>query len=417
MKAQSGATKRMAAARTALVLDQPFWGTLALRLQLAEDPTCKTAWVDGKTLGFNPQYVEGLPTAAAVTALVAHEVSHCVFGHPWRRDGREFKRWNQACDRAINPVLRDSGFALPDNFLFELEPSHHGKSAEWIFNRMPQPKPSGGDGEGEGSEGEGDEGSSSEGSPDNKQDDGDEGEGSDEGAGEDQDKPGEVRDAPAATEDTAEDTTGEEDAWKQAVRQAAQMADSQGKLPGGLKRELDKVAQARVDWRSVLRRFSQEAARSDYSWSTPNRRYLALGLYLPALCNREMGPLVIGVDTSGSIDDTLLALFAAEIQSVVEETQPRRTHVVYCDARVQRVDVFERGDPVVLHHAGGGGTNFRPLFQMLDTLEEPAVCVVYLTDLYGTFPAEDPGVPTLWACPQRHSQSAVPFGEVMAIED
>ena len=72
-------TKKVMAARTALVLDQPFFGVLALRLKLAVDPTCKTAWVDGRTLGYNPSFVDRL-THSELVALLAHEVKQVASG-------------------------------------------------------------------------------------------------------------------------------------------------------------------------------------------------------------------------------------------------------------------------------------------------------------------------------------------------
>ena len=213
----SNAMKRMLAARTALVLDQRFWGTLALKLKLVEDPTCSTAWVDGVTLGFNPEYVEALPTAAHVTALMAHEVGHCVSGHPWRREGRDAKKWNEACDRTLNPMLRTAGFHLPDGVLFELDPSHLGKSTEWVYNRLPQqnddagaPEPgqdSGGTGDNSAGPPEDNPEATNDGDPSPVgSDDTDEAQGAaDEPFG------GEVRDAPADTEAGEEDDAAQEE--------------------------------------------------------------------------------------------------------------------------------------------------------------------------------------------------------------
>ena len=420
---QTEAMKRMIAVRTTLILDEPFWGTLALRLKLQEDPTCETAWVDGHTLGFNPTFIQELPNHATATALFAHEVAHCVLGHPWRRDGRADDKWNEACDRAINPMLRDAKFHLPEGCIFELDPSHHGKSAEWIFNRLPTsptgttgaPQPNG-NGKPEAGDDDGTEQPPSGGS--------DGGNGNEDGQGEgtpDANNPpsfgGEVRDAPATQDDDGDAPT--EDVWKQAVQQAASLAQGQGKLPGGLARLAERAAQARVDWRSVLRRFIQEVAHSDYSWTQPNRRYLAQGIYLPALYNREMGPLLVAIDTSGSIDNTLLEQFGAELRAVVDELQPRSVHVMYCDTKIQYEETFDRHEPVELHPRGGGGTDFRPVFAALDGLEEQPCCVVYLTDLCGTFPPAEAsaGLPVLWVTPQRYAQTSVPFGEVVTVEE
>src|SRR5208282_5738727 len=61
------------------------------------------------------------------------------------------------------------------------------------------------------------------------------------------------------------------------------------------------------------------AAKSDYAWTPPNRRHIARGLYLPSLRSETLGPVVVGVDTSGSIDDATLAAFAAEISAILED--------------------------------------------------------------------------------------------------
>jgi predicted metal-dependent peptidase len=84
---QSNAARRVTAARTALILDEPFFGQLALKLRLVEDPTCPTAWTDGVRLGYNPSFVASL-SQAELLAVVVHEVLHVTNGHPWRREGR-----------------------------------------------------------------------------------------------------------------------------------------------------------------------------------------------------------------------------------------------------------------------------------------------------------------------------------------
>ena len=146
-EAASPARKRIAAARSDMILDEPFFGALALRLKLVEDPNAlepmsnsPSMWTDGTHLGFHPDFVMNLPTDELV-GVIKHEVVHCSNGHPWRRDGRDPYRWNEACDRAINPELRDMGTKLPDGSIYELEPSHKGKSAEWIFDRLPPAEP------------------------------------------------------------------------------------------------------------------------------------------------------------------------------------------------------------------------------------------------------------------------------------
>jgi predicted metal-dependent peptidase len=362
---------KMVAARTGLLLSEPFFGALALGLKLQEDTTCQTAWVDGRTMGYNPSFIAGL-THEQTISLIAHEVMHCANGHPWRRDGRDMKRFNVACDKAINTTLKDAGFTLPEGALFAEGPEV-GQSAEWIYARLPEDQ----DGKGKDGQGKGD-------------------------------SQGEVRDAPKDADAEGQEPPSEAE-WQQATKQAAMAAKAQGKLPASLARLAEEIGQTRVDWRSALRRFVQERAKADYAWSRPNSRFLSLGLYLPSLESHELGELAIAVDTSGSVDDVALATAKAEVMAVIDECQPAAVNVYYADAKVAQHDRFERGDEIVWRPKGGGGTDFRPVFKACEELEVPPVCLIYITDLAGQFP-ESSEIPTIWVTDTAH---VAPIGETV----
>lgn len=78
-------------ARAALILDQPFFGSLALRLQLQEDPAAETMWTDGRAIGYNPAFVDTL-TFPQVKGVLAHEVLHIANCHHTRRGNRDARR-------------------------------------------------------------------------------------------------------------------------------------------------------------------------------------------------------------------------------------------------------------------------------------------------------------------------------------
>jgi len=358
---------------------------LALQLDLVEDASCKTAWTDGTSLGFNPAFVATLDTDE-IEALFAHEVMHCACGHPWRRDGRDTKQWNVAADYAINGILRDARFKLPSGALIDAR--FNGKSSEWIYDRLPQ-----GDGE-SGSDGSGDPQSGS-------------------GEGNDPSGQGEVRDAPEPNGDE-QSTDGEqpsEASWKQITKQAERMAAGQGTLSARLKRDIDAATASQVDWRSALIKYAQETVKADYSWTRPNSRYLAVGLYLPSLHSVACGHFVVGVDTSGSVDAVLLQQFAGAINAIADTLQPSRIDVIYCDSQVNHVDTFARGETVTMEPHGGGGTCFEPVFEhVAETGETPAV-LIYLTDMYGSFPETAPDYPVIWA--SYSSVDVAPFGDVI----
>jgi predicted metal-dependent peptidase len=176
---------------------------------------------------------------------------------------------------------------------------------------------------------------------------------------------------------------------------------------------VDQVTKPRIDWRALLRRFVQRSATADYSWQMPNRRYIASGLYLPEIRSESMPLLVVAVDSSASTQ-SVLPIFKAELQSIVEECQPDATIVIMADAAVQRVDRFERGEPIEFNLEGLGGTDFRPVFQHVEREQLAPACLIYLTDGDGCYPEEAADYPTLWAITTPDSQA--PWGETVNID-
>jgi Uncharacterized protein conserved in bacteria len=444
-------------ARSQLLLDEAFFGTLALRLPLVEDPSCDTMWVDGTKIGYNPDFVLEC-SQEELKGTLCHEVLHVANGHCWRRGDRDEEDWNRACDYVINPILLDAGFKLPEGAL--VDPRFKGKSAEEVYDLIHVPKPSaqgapqGGQGgqqfsdqsigspsgQSEGQDEESDQPQSSSGSegseagndpnagPDNGQGDSDEADntsnggdeadgdagdaqdGSDDSAHGDQKRSrrpaGEVRDAPKDA-----DPKQLEREWKQAVAQAEKAASMRGNLPGSLRRMTENVLKPSIDWRAALRQFIQRSwTAADYTWQMPSLRYLAQGLYLPRLASETLPCIVIATDTSASIWIRLLAAFQAEIQAICDEIRPEETFLVYCDAKVQRVDRFVAGEPVKFCAVGGGGTDFRPAFDWVAKEGLSPACLVYLTDLDGAFPDQPPEYPVLWISPPRPRRKP-PWGE------
>jgi predicted metal-dependent peptidase len=98
---------RIQKARTTLLLDHPFFGTLLFRLGAQARNSIATMATDGVSLYFNPEFVDSLSSAELIGVL-AHETMHPALQHHTRRSGRKPKRWNMACDYAINPLLVDA---------------------------------------------------------------------------------------------------------------------------------------------------------------------------------------------------------------------------------------------------------------------------------------------------------------------
>jgi predicted metal-dependent peptidase len=129
-------------ARIRLALSRPFLASAVLRLPLVavdNGDWCPTAATDGYHVFYNPEWI-GRLDAGSLRGLLAHEVLHVVFAHGERRQHRDHKRWNIACDHAINLLLLEQGFRLPRDGFADL--SFRGLSAEQIYQRLPaQPLP------------------------------------------------------------------------------------------------------------------------------------------------------------------------------------------------------------------------------------------------------------------------------------
>lgn len=435
---------KMLQARSALVLEHPFFAALALRLELREDAACRTAWADGRTLGYNPQYIEALPLEK-VKGLQAHEVLHLACCHHTRRAGRDKTLWNKACDHAINHVLLDAGLQLPTGFLDD--PAHRGKSAEAIYAVLadhdeerkggavggppqeirPEEDMEAGSSGAEGPEGldtagESDPGGEEAESPPQRTDDGAGSAGEDEdGQDGDSDDPGlsgEVRDAEAVNDgmDGGDPRQLEEDSWRVAAAQALHKAQEAGQLPGSLERLILDCHAPAVSWRELLRRFLAQAARNDFSWIRPNRRHLHTGLYLPGLESEDLAEVAVAVDVSGSITQPELDAFAAELSAILEEFDSAIT-VFTCDAWLTSQERLARWDlPLQFQARGGGGTDFRPPFARLEEDGINPACFIYFTDLACNCFPQEPEYPVLWVTPVLNP-SPPPFGELVVMEE
>lgn len=367
-------------AKVRLILDNPFFATLALRMQYIEanaDPNgmaIETACTDGKNVYYNPGYIESL-TIDEVTGLMAHECLHPASLHHTRQGGREGERWNMACDYAINPLLIESKFVLPKGGL--INPAFADMSAEQIYDLLP-PSPPKGNGNGNGH--------------------------SDPG------KSGGVMPAKCSTESERTEIEAE---MKQALAQAATIAKQQGKLPAHLERLIGEILAPKINWREELSRFLTEVLNSDYTFSKPNKRYAHLGLYLPALESIQTGDFILMVDTSGSIDEKQLNEFAGEMHDILR-TFGKGFTVLFVDADLQAVQEIE-DEFCELTPKGGGGTDFRPGFEWVDEQGLSPSCVVYFTDgQCSSFP-KAPEYPTLWAT-YDNKRFSPPFGEVVHVD-
>jgi len=157
---------------------------------------------------------------------------------------------------------------------------------------------------------------------------------------------------------------------------AEQTIKRQGNYPGELKDIIDKllnIEPPKFNWKAYLRRFVGNSSivytkklRRKY-----NKRYAAN----PGLKIKFKNHILVGVDTSGSVNNEELKEFFSELTHM-HKTGHKIT-VAQCDTRLNKVEEFKPNKDWEIH--GRGGTSFQPV---VDHYNEKGqyTALIYLTD-------------------------------------
>lgn len=394
--------ERMNKARTRLLLEQPFFGPIAMRMEIKESNRVQKIGTDGKAILFNPESVSET-AAPQVYGALFQSVLHAAYFHALRIGGRDPEQWNTACDLAVNPILKDARVEIPEGS--PVDDKFKSMSAENIYEQLQQqqqPKPKSGKGN------DGDE----EGMGQNKGQNGDE-EGEGDGDGEGDIPAGEVV-HPQSQNGEGKASAGEMKQMQQdmteAIMAAAEAAKHRGTVPADFEQFIKEATETQVDWRDKLRRFWVGDKPDDYSWRRPSRASVIYNTYLPVVKGIGVGNVVIAVDTSGSVSDAELSLFLSEINALIDETSPELVTLIECDADIRRIMELRGGEHLEKHSfKGRGGTDFRPPFHAVQKKMIPCDHMIYLTDLEGPYPDQKPDFPVLWVCTTKEKPR---WGEV-----
>lgn len=200
------------------------------------------------------------------------------------------------------------------------------------------------------------------------------------------------------------------------MRIALQTFSALGGEEGTLKELLSVCAGKRMNYLTFLRRFLKRKERKGLSADEFDLNYYVFGLSLygnlPLIENTETKDdkraedLVVAIDTSGSTKGKPVRVFLEETRSVVEQTGAEEfgsgLRIIQCDDRV-RSDTTVRtrrqfdGLMESFTLVGGGGTDFRPVFDLLEKEARAGKRIrglVYFTDGVGVFPKRVPPFPT-----------------------
>ena len=411
---------KLSAARTRLIIDKPFLGALVLRLPtVAASPSwCETTATDARKIFYNPAYIDALDMDETQFAL-AHEALHCALSHFARRGHRNKRKWDIACDLAINPLLRSEGFKLPPGAL--LLDGFDGMTAEEIYPSIEdsfeeechdkhvydsdsdtKPNPEQAD-RGQGTPPEQSNSKNKQKQP--RQGKSEQSAKPKQSARAQSDSGGESQPQPL----TQKEKENLDTQWQQRLAGAAQQAMQAGKLGGAMARLVDYLLQPQLPWRNLLAHYMSSIARDDYSYTRPSSRRGDPAIY-PSLRSGQIN-IFVALDTSGSISDDDMRQFVSEIDAIKSQVRARVT-LQACDTKL--VDggpwVFEPWEEFRLprHFIGGGGTEFSPVFNWIDNTDIKPDLLVYFTDAKGSIPKHEPAYPVVWLVKGKES---VPWGQ------
>ena len=365
-----------------LLMDQPFFAALSRRVdkRVGPIPTAGVR-VNPETAQFemiyNPTFFEGL-TDVERAGVLKHEFYHLIFEHVTGRMPEEVKnnaalakKWNFATDLAINSHLvgqLPEGCLMPGEGPFEDLPK--GKSAEWYWANLPEDPGGKGEEEGEGGQGQGDDEGEGQGGSGAGDEEGDgEGQGEEEGEGKEKkngkggkgvpddgilDDHSGWGDCPPAAQEIAKERL------KEAVRKAAEeatKAGSWGDIGSDCRKDItDRLLTTKVDWKNVLRYFikTSQVANRKSTIKRINKRYPYIH---PGRKQTRTAKIAVSVDQSGSVDDSMLQAFFAELNKLA--TLAEFTVVPFdTDVAKDKVFVWKKGDKRKWERVMCGGTCF-----------------------------------------------------------
>ena len=129
--------------------------------------------------------------------------------------------------------------------------------------------------------------------------------------------------------------------------------------------------------------------------------------------------IVVCIDTSGSVDDEMIAHIFNEIFEILAKRKHDIT-IVECDAEVQRVYKAKTPKDIKLKVAGRGGTWFSPAIEYVnDHKEFRDALMIYFTDGYGEREIPRPRTyRNMWVVigDERNLSLKEPYGVVLSLD-
>lgn len=380
--------KLLLKAKSQLTLKHPYFGMLASRLKHESSDKIKGYASNGVRFLYNPEFISKR-SIDEIMFILTNCVMHHILAHQQRRLGRKGSLWQLATDFAINNMLYKNGLKIPPGANFNEE--YEKMYAEEIYDLLKEAYFGTVDDAFE-EDNRPNENLVPNASPDVQ-------ESEEEGAFSNLDN----------IEDDLDAQT--ESQWQYAASITQEMAQRKSAMPSGLDRLAKKMKTNNIDWRFVLYNAINRHMRNNYAFMPPNKKHIHRGFILPSLTSDTLS-LCVAIDTSGSINDELLGVFLEEFKNIMQNFPAVQIELIIADARVHGHYTFQGGEKMDFPLKGGGGTDYRPVFDYIDSNLPLTTMLLYFTDGDGWYPKINPSYEVLWALSRP---AKVPFGRPLYI--
>lgn len=405
-------------ARSLLIVRLRFLDIAIGRLELIPADG-KTLSTDGVRIIYGPKHVVRSYKSENERPArdYLHMVLHCIFSHMFVGNLESPELWDLACDIAVESTINDLGLDVTDSARKAAQTAETGRllaevkmlTAEKLYRHFLESGMTESEAGRLGAMFAADDHSGWH-APKRLS----------EAAGQEENKPAE-QNLPDEEEEafTVEmPLPGIAEEWKEIAEKVQDALESffkeQGDEKGGLIQNLKAVNREKYDYATFLKKFSvlgetlgvndEEFDYIFYTYGLKLYDNMPLVEPLEYKESRRIREFVIAIDTSASTSGDLVQKFLQKTYNILKSTESYfsrvNIHIIQCDADIQEhvkitsEDEFDRYIKI-MDIRGLGGTDFRPVFGLVDDLIDAGEFsdlrgLIYFTDGYGNFPARKP---------------------------
>ena len=352
--------------RNELYLDFPYLDGAFASLEYETDNSIITIGTDGEKIYFNPSFLlkKYVEDPAAVRRGYLHMLLHCLYLHIFMMPDKDTDQWNRECDSFVENLI--------DKFIQE-SGSHSLKKRSLNDTEM----------------------------TDNSFDD------------------------HTLWQRTAGQMSGgrrTKEKWERVLAYTSQNKTGTQSRAGtqttNRQEELDEIYRSRYDYRKFLKQFCR--LREEVELDTESFDYIFYHFGMEHYGNlpliepleykevNRLEELVIAIDTSGSCSKETVQRFLGETYAILSEKENffsrMKVYIIQCDCFIQKIDVIHSEEEWKEYSRkmtiqGRGGTDFRPVFELIRQEKERKElknlrALIYFTDGDGIYPRQKPDYET-----------------------